>query len=411
MKRNVLLLPFLFAVIWGTAVAQNQTRSRRVTNPEAAQTSGSNTVPSAFASPEKPANHFTKRNPGNESAGEQAASPGSTSLATADKSSEPAADRWGNSPIVNRPRSNNRTATPKPLETSAANNSVPRKLIEQTALAVEAPTERVNTPPSTGRVGSAGAAALPVRRNMSPTEEYRVGLGDVLDIRLMEMPTRESTLFTVLANGSIEYPLLSAPASVAGLTTDEISNRLVSEIKVIENARLSVSVRDYASHSVVVTGWVDNPGRKMLRREAMPLYVVLAEALPRAEASVATIMRSQRIGPPLAMNDQKAMATLLLPGDVVKISGNDAAAKQFVYVGGQVVAPGEKDFRAGMTLTQAILASGGTVRDAGKSVKVSRRNADGFLVAIEYDMRSIQDGRSPDPLVQAGDRIEVDRAL
>src|SRR5712692_10436750 len=36
------------------------------------------------------------------------------------------------------------------------------------------------------------------------TEEYRVGIGDVLDIRLENIPTHESTLFTVITGGFID---------------------------------------------------------------------------------------------------------------------------------------------------------------------------------------------------------------
>jgi len=224
------------------------------------------------------------------------------------------------------------------------------------------------------------------------------------------MPTRESTLFTVMTGGTIEYPLLSQPLIVVGLTTDQIASRLKTEIKVIDNPQLVVSVRDYASHAVIVTGWVDNPGRRMLRREAMPLYAILAESLPRAEATVATIVRAEK-EQQLALNDQKAMATLLLPGDVIKVSGDTSVARKYVYVGGQVVTSGEKDFREGMTLTQAILACGGASRDAGKTVKISRRNAEGFLIASDYDLRAIQEGKSPDPFLQSGDRIEVGRVV
>jgi protein involved in polysaccharide export with SLBB domain len=408
MKRKVFLLAFLIAVLCTAAAAQSQTRSRRVTNPDATQGAGSITQPSTLASSGKQANHFEKRSESKEPS-TLAGSAGSGSLSPADKTAESDNNGWGNAAIVTRPRAADQT-TSKPLETTATVGGVntPKKLIERTSMAVETPTLRVTSPPPANRVATGPMSAS---RRVSPTEEYRVGVGDVLDIRVLDTPTRESTLFTVLTNGSIEYPLLNAPVNVAGLTTEEIGTRLAGEIKVIENARLSVNMRDYASHAVVITGLVDNPGRKMLRREAMPLYAVLAEALPRAEASFATIVRDQRAGHALSINDQKAMSTLLLPGDVVKISGNEAAPKQFVYVGGQVVSPGEKDFRGGMTLTQAILASGGAARDAGKSVRISRRNADGFLVASEYDMSAIRDGRSPDPLVQAGDRIEVGRTL
>jgi protein involved in polysaccharide export with SLBB domain len=247
-------------------------------------------------------------------------------------------------------------------------------------------------------------------RGPAPTVVYQVGVGDVLDIRLSNLPTRESTLFTVLKNGILEYPLLSGPLSVAGMTTDEIAKLLGNEIKVIKTARVSVSVRDYASHTVVVTGLVDSPGRKTMRREAMPLFAVLAEALPRPEATVATIVRD-RNSQTVALSNEPAMSTLVLPGDVIKISGGNIPASRFVYVGGDVTSRGEKEFRDGMTLTQAILSAGGVSVASKISVKVARRKASGFLLTSEYSLQSIKDGKSQDPLLEAGDRIEVTRGM
>jgi len=239
---------------------------------------------------------------------------------------------------------------------------------------------------------------------------YRVGIGDVLDIRLSNLPTRESTLFTVLKDGAVEYPLLNSPIDVRGLTTDEIAGRLSSEIKVIQAARVSVSVRDYASHAVLVTGLVDNPGRKILRREAMPLYAVLAEALPRPEAVVASIVHNEK-EQNVSLSDSQALSMLVSPGDTIRVSGSAVTPTRFIYVSGDVASPGEKEFRDGMTLTQAVISAGGISRSGKTSVKISRRNPNGFLSASEYNLRSIEDGKSQDPSLEAGDRIEVTREM
>ncbi len=239
---------------------------------------------------------------------------------------------------------------------------------------------------------------------------YRVGIGDVLDIRLANMPTRASTLFTVLNPGVIEYPLLSGTLSVDGLTTEEIAALLSREIKVIDHPRATVTVRDYASHAVTITGMVDSPGRKVLRREAMPLYAVLAEALPRTEATAVTIIRGGK-NDSLSLANEQSMSTLVKAGDVIKVSGEAAGLKRFVYVGGDVAATGEREFREGMTLTQMLLAAGGVARGEKASAKVARRNASGFLVTNEYNVRAIEEGKAPDPVLEAGDRIEVKRGV
>jgi protein involved in polysaccharide export with SLBB domain len=154
---------------------------------------------------------------------------------------------------------------------------------------------------------------------------------------------------------------------------------------------------------------VNDPGTKVLRREAMPLYVVLAEAQLKPEAGRATIMRAD--GQSLMVNllDQKAMTTLVLPGDVITLTAAPPQPPQFFYIGGQVNSPGQKDFHAGMTLTQAVLASGGTTRFAGGKVKVSRQGEDGRLVKTEYSLKQIESGKIPDPELQPGDRLDVGR--
>jgi protein involved in polysaccharide export with SLBB domain len=213
-----------------------------------------------------------------------------------------------------------------------------------------------------------------------------------------------------MANGTLEYPLLSAPVSVAGLGTDEIARLLSAEIKVIKAPTITVTVRDYASHAFVIGGLVDSPGRKILRREAMPLFAALAEALVRPEATTATILRNGNDGTALSLKDDQAMATLVMPGDVIKITSAPAAAAKFVYVGGEVASPGEKAFREGITLTQALLSAGG-ISATGKTIRIARRNAAGYLSTSEFNLRSIEQGKTPDPLLEAGDRIEVVRGM
>jgi protein involved in polysaccharide export with SLBB domain len=142
----------------------------------------------------------------------------------------------------------------------------------------------------------------------------------------------------------------------------------------------------------------------------MPLYAVIAEALPRAEATTAIVTRGGKTETVLMANEQ-AMSTLVLPGDVIKVSGDDTSAKVFVYVGGDISSPGEKEFRDGMTLTQVLISAGGVSRAGKTTVKVARRNANGFLKASQFNLRSIEEGKAEDPLLQAGDRIEVTRSL
>ena len=215
-----------------------------------------------------------------------------------------------------------------------------------------------------------------------------------------------------MRDGTLEYPLVANPIHVVGMTTDDIARLLANQIKVLNAPRVSVSVRDYASHGVMVTGAVGNPGRKILRREAVPLFAVLAESMVRPEASVAIITHNGKDSSPISLKDEQAIATSVVSGDVIKITGSASElTKKFVYISGNVVAPGEKMFRDGMTLTQAIIAAGSVQRSTRNQVKVSRQNQNGFLTASEYDLSAISEGKAQDPQLEAGDRIEVNQKM
>ena len=240
------------------------------------------------------------------------------------------------------------------------------------------------------------------------TEIYRVGVGDVLDIRLLNSANTNSTLFTVVANGAIELPIAGGAIKVAGLTTEEIQTRIAAELKrraVEENAKVSVGVRQYASHAVTVTGLVVHPGTRFLRREEVPLYVVLAESQLRNDGQRVAILRGDRPAQILDLRDPATLNTHIQSGDVITVSSRP---EEFYFIGGRVNHPGQKPFTQGITLLQAILASGGTPRQASL-VEISREGTDGRLVTIRFDLKEIKSGNLEDPKLLAGDRIEVGR--
>ena len=308
-----------------------------------------------------------------------------------------------------------KAASPAPAEAAPAGQTNPPAAITSSAAAppvppkYEAPAPVKADVPATPNSNAANAAPA---NAPPPTSIYRLGAGDILDIRLTGSMSREPTLYTVLANGVIDYPLAGEPTRVAGLTPEEIAARLAEAIKrrgIFDRAQFQVSVREYASHTALVSGLVDQPGQKILRREAVPLYVVLAEAFPRPEAGrVVIISRATGQTKTLDLSDSNALNELVASGDVINVQPRP---REFFYIGGMVGAAGQKDFTPGMTLTQAILASGGATREAGAKVRVAvaRQGADGRLVTAEYDLREIEAGRVPDPRIQPGDRIEVGR--
>ena len=268
------------------------------------------------------------------------------------------------------------------------------------------PTQPNNTAPP---ANAARPASVPPAAAVSPASIYRIGAGDVLDIRLLNaQDPRQNTLYSVVAGGVLDYPLLKDPLTVAGMTTDELAAQLVAEFRhrnLYEKPQVRVSVREYASHTVLVSGLVSDPGTKVLKREAIPLYVIIAEAQQKPEAGRAVIV-SHSTGKVtnVDLNDANGLNTLVQSGDVITLT---VRPPEFYYVGGEVGAPGQKDFHTGITLTQALLASGGATRPEAARVRVLRAGADGRLSPTEYNLREIENGAVPDPPLQPGDRIEV----
>ena len=237
------------------------------------------------------------------------------------------------------------------------------------------------------------------------TEIYRVGVGDVLDIHLLNSPSNRSTLYSVVDGGLIDFPIAGGPIPVVGLTTKEIQGRITSELKrlaVEERTQVVVGVRQYASHTVIIAGLVGTPGTKILRREAVPLYVLLAEVQPRLDAGRVAIMRGGVLTQVLDLNDSAALEFIIRPGDVINVT---ARPQEFYYIAGNINSPGQKPFQPGITLVQAILAAGGLARN--NLVELSREGSNGRLETTKIKVKEIKSGKIQDPKLQPGDRIEV----
>jgi SLBB domain len=154
----------------------------------------------------------------------------------------------------------------------------------------------------------------------------------------------------------------------------------------------------------MVTGLVGLPGTRILRREAVPLYVILAESQLRNDAGRVMIMRNGTKGALLNLSDQQSLNTTVISGDVVTVT---TRPQDFYYIAGGISYPGQKDFHAGMTLLQAILAAGGTTKKSHARVEISREASNGRLVTTRCDLKQINVGGMEDPKLQPGDRIEV----
>jgi tetratricopeptide (TPR) repeat protein len=256
----------------------------------------------------------------------------------------------------------------------------------------------------------AAAQASAPENDPDPTAVYRVGPGDVLDIRLLNRGARPTTTsYEVTPTGLLPYPALAEPLKVVGLTAEQIAARLGAQLKLRAGGgepELAVGVRDYASHAIIVSGMVKEAGTKILQREGVPLYVIIAHAQPQPGAGQALVVsRATGRSTAVDLSDASAATMLVRPGDVISVT---ARPEQYVYVSGAVRRPGQKQFSVGLTLTQTIMAAGGALSTQGATAAaVTRQGSDGRLNSTRYSLADIKAGKTPDPLMRPGDRVEV----
>ena len=103
------------------------------------------------------------------------------------------------------------------------------------------------------------AAALPLRG-----DEYRIGIEDVLDVAVWNVPEMQKTV-PVRPDGKISLPLVNDVVA-AGLTPMQLRKQLSEKISAfVQDPDVSVVVREIHSLKVSVIGQVRTPGRYDLR--------------------------------------------------------------------------------------------------------------------------------------------------
>jgi len=245
-------------------------------------------------------------------------------------------------------------------------------------------------------------------RSQPPSAIYKIGVGDVLYVNLKNS-AQASGYYTVRPDGTIDFPLAGDHVVVAEQTIDAVEESLVSGITLFPDPQVEVKVRQYGSHQIKVSGLVDNAGEKNLQREAIPIFVIKADAIVSQKATKVLITRAPLLkAEAYDLRDAATDNVLVYPGNSVEFAGDigSAASTGAYFISGEVLSGGQKDLTYGLTLYQAVIASGGPKGDPKKAI-VRRKNDKGLLVATEYNLRSIKEGRMMDPILAPGDVIEV----
>jgi len=252
--------------------------------------------------------------------------------------------------------------------------------------------------------------------------EYTIGPGDVLRVAVWRHADLDRDV-TVKSNGTITLPPIGE-LMAAGLTPSELSRELVQRFRdyTRETTQVTVSVEQFNSRAVFLTGQVTAPGRYSF--EAIPDILQLLSsaggALPSADLSQVSILRPSIGGPELISVDLGAYMRgesaqplpALMPGDTIEVpsilGGGGLAGAGMVYIFGEVNTPGAYPTSDRIDLFQLIAVAGGTTIDAQlNEVSVVMDAGDGQAVA-KVNLNSILKRGTPKPFfLRAGDRVVV----
>ena len=255
-------------------------------------------------------------------------------------------------------------------------------------------------------------------------DRYRIGAGDVLDVRIYNRPQLSRDAVRVEGNGMIRMPLIDSEIQASCLTEGELAKEIATRYtKYYRNLQVDVFIKEYHSRQVAIIGAVNEQGRFELQRRVRLLELVTYAKGPSAKAGqTINIVHSTNAAPckqATENDDATAFASYKLSdvlegkqpsnpyleaGDIVTVPEADQ-----VYVVGNVFMPLTIQLREPITLTRAIAMAGGLKQDTRKDKIRVLRQEPGSAVRkeITVDLYAIEKKRSEDLALVPNDIIDV----
>lgn len=291
---------------------------------------------------------------------------------------------------------------------------------------------------SQGQTGANASAAVPERGG---GESYRVGPGDVLEVRVFNRPQLSREAVRVEGDGTIRMPLVEGAIRAACLTEAELAQEIARRyLKYLKNPQVDIFLKEFNSTPVAVLGAVSAPGRFQLQRRIRLLELLSFAGGPteRAGRNIQVVhsgtalacgeggAASAVVGDASAGSEESPAAEVAMvssfklgetllgdpaanpyvrPGDIVTITEAEQA-----YVVGNVLRPSMIPLKDKVTISQALAMAGGTLPDTqSERVRIVRQSPGG-KTEIVVNLKAISQRRAEDVALQANDIIEVPTA-
>ena len=278
---------------------------------------------------------------------------------------------------------------------------------------------------------ASGSASVTTAQETKPTEapasaqseRYRIGPGDVLEVRVYNRPQLSRDAVRVEGNGMIRMPLIEGDIQAACKTEGELAKEISTRYaRYYRNLPVDVFIKEYHAREVALIGAVNEQGRYQMQRHIRLLELLTFAKGPSERAGqTINIVRAPRTDVceqdssskqegliSLRLNDtlrgDEAANPFVEAGDIVTIP----EAEQ-VYVVGNVYAPKSLPLKESLTVSRAIAMAGGPLRDSKTDrVHIVRHSSlAGGKSEIYVNLTAIARKKEDDLLLQANDIIEV----
>jgi len=255
-------------------------------------------------------------------------------------------------------------------------------------------------------------------------DRYRIGPGDVLDIRIYNRPQLSREAVRVEGSGMIRMPLIENEIQAVCLTEGELAKEISTRYaRYYKNLQVDVFIKEYHSKQVAIIGAVNEQSRFELQRRVRLLELLTYAKGPSTKAGqTINIVHSTAVSPCKPADDTDTSAAFssyklsdvlqgdpksnpyLEAGDIVTLPEADQ-----VYVVGNVFMPLTISLKEPITLTRAIAMAGGLKQDTKKDKIRILRQEPGTTIRkeITVDLSAIEKKSSEDLALAPNDIIDV----
>ena len=286
-------------------------------------------------------------------------------------------------------------------------------------------------------VTSSGTAAAPISKETQDglakisdvDRRYRIGPGDVLDVRIVRAPELSREAVRVDQRGMIRMPMLETDIPAACLTESELAANIAKlYLDYKREPHVDVFVKEFESQPVAVIGAVEKPGQFRLQRQVR-LLELLSFAGGPSEKAGRVIHVIHTGGPSLCKNDapesdaentfpglrvlklndtlkgENGSNPFVQPGDIISLPEADQ-----VFVVGYVYQPRAIPLKdKPITVSRAVAMAGGPQRDSKPSrIRIVRQTGDGEdKQEILVDLKAIETHKAVDIVLLPNDIVNV----